>query len=195
MGKGSPACARSKEAAADGGGGGYAIELAAGRPVRGHDDIDVLILRRDQAGVLRALSLWELWAADPPGHLRPWVPGEILPAAVHDVWCRPRGRGTWHLQLMLDESEGDQWVSRHSPCIRLPIADLGCRSPDGIPYLAPEVQLLYKARAPRSKDEVDLEAALPLLSPRQRAWLAAALRTAYGGRSPWSPRLERAASG
>jgi aminoglycoside-2''-adenylyltransferase len=51
--------------------GGYAIELAVGGPVREHDDIDVLVLRRDQLHVQQALSGWEWWAADPPGTLRP----------------------------------------------------------------------------------------------------------------------------
>jgi hypothetical protein len=39
--------------------GGYAIELAAGQPVRGHVDIDVLVLRRDQLAVQQALPGWQ----------------------------------------------------------------------------------------------------------------------------------------
>jgi hypothetical protein len=38
------------------------------------------------------LAGWEWWAAVPPGILRPWAPGETVPAAVHDIWCRPAGR-------------------------------------------------------------------------------------------------------
>ncbi len=169
--------------------GGYAIELAAGRPIRAHDDIDVLILRRDHLAVQRLLADWELWAADPPGRLRPWGPGEALPATVHDIWCRPRRDGPWRLQLMLDESQGEQWVSRRDPRIRCPIRSLGRTTADGIPHLAPAVQLHYKARAPRPKDDVDLAAALPLLCPRERQWLLDALRTAYGDSSPWTARL------
>ena len=52
--------------------GGYAIELAAGRPIREHSDIDILLLRRDQLAVQRVLPAWEWHAADPPGTLRPW---------------------------------------------------------------------------------------------------------------------------
>ncbi|GAA5037682.1 nucleotidyltransferase domain-containing protein [Thermocatellispora tengchongensis] len=69
--------------------GGYAAELAAGRAFRGHDDIDVLVPRRDQHHVQRALRGWEWRAADPPGSPRPWRPGERPPAGVHDIWCRP----------------------------------------------------------------------------------------------------------
>ena len=75
--------------------GGYAIELAVGQPVRDHGDIDVMVLRQDQIHVQDALHGWEWWAGDPPGTLRPWQPGEHLPAGVHDVWCRPGPGEPW----------------------------------------------------------------------------------------------------
>lgn len=42
--------------------GGYAIELAAGRFLREHADVDVLILRRDQEAVRNLLFNWSCWA-------------------------------------------------------------------------------------------------------------------------------------
>ncbi|MGP4019578.1 nucleotidyltransferase domain-containing protein [Saccharopolyspora sp. 5N708] len=168
--------------------GGYAIELALGRPLRHHDDIDVLVLRRDQLAVQRALSGWDCWAADPPGVLRPWQPGERLPVGVHDIWCRPGPDRSWRIQVMLDESCGAEWVSRRNADLRRPITALGRTNRDGIPYLAPEVQLFYKAKAPRAKDEVDFDAVLPELDARQRGWLADAISTTYGPH-PWLPAL------
>ena len=55
------------------------------------------------------------------------------------------------------------------------------RTDDGVPYLAPEVVLLFKAKAAREKDELDLGRALPLLEPARRAWLADALRLVHPG--------------
>uniref|UniRef100_UPI0039BFF6A5 nucleotidyltransferase domain-containing protein n=1 Tax=Lentzea alba TaxID=2714351 RepID=UPI0039BFF6A5 len=162
--------------------GGYAIELAVGRPLRPHSDIDVLLLRRDQLAAQQALAGWEWWAADPPGTLRPWRPGEILPPDVHDIWCRPAGSETWRVQVMLDESSGDDWVSRRDPRVRRPIATLTRSSP--IPYLAPEIQLFYKSKSPRPKDTADFHAVLPLLSAVQRRWLADAI-TKTGGSCAW----------
>ncbi|MGH2458803.1 MAG: nucleotidyltransferase domain-containing protein [Chloroflexota bacterium] len=69
--------------------GGWAIDLFVGRTTRHHDDIDVQIQRADQLAVQATLATWDLNAADPPGTLRPWKPGEVLPAHVHDIWCRP----------------------------------------------------------------------------------------------------------
>lgn len=47
--------------------GGYAIERAVGRELRAHGDLDVLVLRRDQALVHELLVSWDLHVADPPG--------------------------------------------------------------------------------------------------------------------------------
>jgi hypothetical protein len=168
--------------------GGWAIELAAGRPLREHSDIDVLLLRRDQLAAQDALPGWEWWAADPPGTLRPWRTGQRLPDAIHDIWCRPGPDDPWRVQIMLDESDGPDWVSRRGAHIRRPIPDLGRTTPDGIPYVAPEVQLLYKAKQVRPKDEADFTAILPLLTDRERGWLHAALTTTYGPH-PWQTRL------
>ncbi|THA70323.1 amino acid transporter [Streptomyces sp. A0958] len=169
--------------------GGYAVELAVGRAFRDHGDIDVLLLRRDQSEIQRILPGWEWWAADPPGTLRPWRPGEILPPGVHDIWCRPGPDEPWRLQFMLDDAEGDDWVFRRDPRVRLPLDRLGRVSEDGVPYLATEVQLLYKSRARRPKDEQDFDAALPVLDDDRRAWLAETITLAQGAAHPWAARL------
>jgi hypothetical protein len=80
--------------------GGFAIELAIGRPVRDHGDIDVLVLRPDHLRIQQVLRGWEWWAADPPGTLRPWLPREYLPAGIHDIWCRPGPAEPWRIQVL-----------------------------------------------------------------------------------------------
>jgi hypothetical protein len=167
--------------------GGYALELAAGHQWRDHGDIDVLLLRQDQLSAQRALAGWEWWAADPPGTLRPWQAGETLPPAVHDIWCRP-APGPWRIQVMLDESAGEDWISRRNPGIHRPIATLGHVSASGTPYLAPEIQLFYKAKGLRPKDEQDFAEVLPVLDAGQRNWLRVAVNSTCGDH-PWLGRL------
>ena len=169
--------------------GGYAIELAAGIPVREHGDIDVLLLRPDQHVVQHALPTWQWHAADPPGTLRPWRPGERLPVGIHDIWCRPGNEQPWRIQIMLDEFSAGDWVSRHDRRIRRPVASIGSVTADGIPYLEPEIQLFYKARNPRPKDEIDFAVILPMLTQAQRQWLGDALEIAYAPDHPWRARL------
>lgn len=65
--------------------------------------------------------------------------------------------------------------NRRNPAVRLPLDALGRSTPGGIPYLRPEVILLYKAKQPRAADEQDARAVIPRLSSTQRAWLAEAI--------------------
>ena len=171
--------------------GGFAIELAIGLPVRDHADIDVLVLRPDHLRIQQALHGWEWWAADPPGTLRPWLPREQLPPAIHDIWCRPGPAEPWRIQVMIDESSDGDWLSRRNPGIRRPISGIGKTSTDGIPYLAPEIQLFYKAKNLRPKDETDFTAVLPSLTPEQRQWLSNAIARTHGDH-PWRDRLSQA---
>jgi hypothetical protein len=170
--------------------GGHAIELAVGRAFRAHDDIDVLVLRPHHRVVQDVLPSWEWWAADPPGRLRPWRRGETLPAAVHDIWCRPGPAMPWKIQVMIDEADGDEWVSRRDSRIRRPADRIGAVSATGIPYLVPEVQLFYKAKGARPKDEQDFAEVIGLLDAGQLRWLADAIAQAYGDH-PWSVRIRR----
>jgi hypothetical protein len=57
----------------------------------------------------------------------------------------------------------------------MPLARAIKRTGDGIPYLAPEIQLLYKARGTREKDQRDFERVMERLGPDERSWLYDAL--------------------
>jgi hypothetical protein len=50
---------------------------------------------------------------------------------------------------------------------------------DGIPYLKPEICLLFKAKAMRDKDRADFDVVLSQMSPDQRAWLHSALQRVH----------------
>jgi hypothetical protein len=154
--------------------GGWALDLFVGTETRAHQDLDVGILRRDVPQVLESMAGWEFFAAH-GGQLqrleRPQAPG----LEVHSLWGRPVAGTQWALELMLDESEGDSWVFRRERGIRLPLAALTARTPEGIPHLAPEIQLLYKAKGVRPKDEADFRRVLPRLDVHARSWLLDAL--------------------
>lgn len=92
--------------------GGWALDLFAGRTTRAHEDIDILILRRDQLAVQKHLSDWQLFKTKQPHppHLALWPEGEFLEPPINDVWVRRNLHdGPWNLQLMLMEAEGDRW--------------------------------------------------------------------------------------
>jgi hypothetical protein len=98
------------------------------------------------------------------------------------------------LQLMLLDTEDDEWVFKRDRSIRGPLSDIGRRSPAGVPYLAPEVQLLYKAKTqPLAKDDADFQVALPLLGPQARVWLLRCLEQRFPEGHGWIEALRELA--
>jgi len=167
--------------------GGWALDAFLGRVTRPHDDTDVLILRPDHLKVREALSDWDAHAADPPGVLRPWLVGEPLPSTVHDIWLRRSPTDPWSFQLMIDQTRGDDWIFRLDDRITRPLADLsGPGSTTAVQVLAPEIQLLYKSKGLRSKDQADFDTVLPALDATRRDWLRSALAVV----SPLHPWLD-----
>lgn len=167
--------------------GGWALDLFIGRQTRRHDDTDVEILRRDQLEVRCHLEGWDLHSAA-RGVLRPWEPGELLGTGVNSVWCRRSPGEGWALQIMLADARDDAWVYRRTPAVTRPLGEVGLTTPDRTPYLAPEIQLLYKSASPRPKDKGDFELVLPRLCPARRRWLARALSRA-DPEHPWLAQL------
>jgi hypothetical protein len=164
--------------------GGYAVELFLGASIRAHDDIDVTIFRDDQLKAQHWLEGWQLYAADPPGTLRVWGEGEYLPFGVHDIWGHQARVEAWQLQLMLAEVEGEEWFNRRNPAIRGQRHDLIAEY-GGVPCVRVEVQLMYKSKGRRPKDELDFAACLPRMSAESRQWLSNSLRVLYPDSHPW----------
>ena len=165
--------------------GGVALELAVGRVIRRHGDIDVLILRPDHVEARQLLAEWDCWAADPPGKLTPWDLGSALGTHVHDVWCRQQPNDDWRVQLMLDETVGRLWVSRRDSEVRARIRSLTRTTADGVRSLAPHVQLYYKAKSPSEKDEIDFKAVVESGVAMDAGWLQWAISHSYGAGHPW----------
>ncbi len=169
--------------------GGWALDLFLGRITRDHKDIDVQILRRDQLAIQRHLADWKLFKTNQPG-LEPWPQGEMLEPPVNSVWARENDDSRWALDIKLMETEGDCWVYRRDPRIRGKIRQLGLRTGTGIPYIAPEVQLLFKSAGTDEKDLADLDVTLPMLSRDKVEWLLDCLRLQYQSGHEWIDRIE-----
>ncbi len=154
--------------------GGWAIDLFAGCQSRPHKDLDIGILRRDSLLVIAALPSWEFHEAK-GGNLMRLRDGCMPRVDVNSLWCKPAGATQWVLELMLDNADGDRWIFRRDGQIQCPLATAIRRDDDGIPFLAPEIQLLYKAHAPRTQDQADFDLIAPRLGPAAQAWLRGAL--------------------
>jgi hypothetical protein len=171
--------------------GGRAIDLFVGRETRSHGDTDVLIRRDDQLEVQSYLSGWDLHKTQQPG-LKPWPRGEFQTSPVNDIWCRRTKDSPWQLQLMLLDTDGDQWVFRRDPRIRGSIESLGRSTATGLLYVAPEIQLLYKARRETLEiDEADFQVAVPLMEKTACAWLLECLEKRFPDGHAWIEQLKK----
>ena len=156
--------------------GGYGLDMFIGHETRKHADIDVSVLRRDQQALREALGKWDVRIAH-EGELIPWKRGETLRPEHHGVWARETETGPWRLEVLFEESDGNRWAYRRNDRIGLNVADLGRRDTNDMPFLRPEVNLLYKSKEPRPLDETDFLYALPRLDVAQKGWLSGALYT------------------
>jgi len=171
--------------------GGWAIDLFVGHQTRFHQDTDVLIRRDDQLIIQHYLSGWDLHKTNQPG-LKPWPKGEFLTLGVNQVWCRVDEDSPWCLELMLLETENDDWVYRRNPKIRAPLFRVGSSTASGIPYLAPEIQLLYKARrVTLAKDQQDFDISIPRITEEARKWLLSCLEMQFPDGHEWVTALRK----
>jgi hypothetical protein len=152
--------------------GGWAIDLFLGFETRTHADVDITILRDDQAQLHRVLSGARLEKV--VDHtLVEWLPDEALELPIHEIHASwPDGH---RLELLLSERRGSDWAFRRDDRVRLPI-ERAFLSRDEMPFLAPEITLLFKSKGTGVKDDDDFQRALPHLSADQRAWLRDALK-------------------
>jgi hypothetical protein len=159
--------------------GGHALELFAGKSWRDHEDLDVGVARGDASALRTLLDGWELQVAA-RGELTKWG-GEALSVATgqNALWCRRAKSPAWELEVLLSEADDTHLQYRRDQSIRLPWNEAVLRSKDGVPYLAPHFQLLYKSTTPRPRDHEDASAVIPSLSAAQRAWLSERLPSTH----------------
>lgn len=168
--------------------GGWAIDLFLGRETRAHDDIEVAVPHRFFAQVREALEGTYALHAVGDGEVRRLEPDGSFPEDKHQCWVLEETTGRWRLDIMQEPGDADRWVCRRDERIGASRDEIVHRTPDGIPYLAPQAVLLFKAKYARPKDEADLENCLPHLSQAARTWLADALLLTHPGH-PWLEKL------
>jgi len=165
---------------------GWALDLFLGAQTREHTDLEIGVPAQRFAEVREALASFEFVVI---GDGKAWPMTDSTLSTHHQTWVRDRDGGPWRVDVMREPWDGDTWTCRRDPRIRLQAASLTSRTADGIPYLQPEVVLLFKAKVVRPKDEMDFATVLPHLDSRRRLWLRDTLTLVHPGHA-WLESLE-----
>jgi hypothetical protein len=150
---------------------GWALELFTNAATRQHDDLEIAVPAARFDEIVAALPGFE-W--DVVGDGRVW-PYPEQRANHFQTWLRDPTTGRYHIDVFREPHVDDRWVCRRDTSITLPYSELILRTSDGIPYVIPEVVLLFKAKHLRRKDQADFQRVLPTMDQtrksRLRNWL------------------------
>lgn len=160
--------------------GGWAIDLFLGRTTRDHDDVDVAIFRDDQLVIHGYFPDWSKRKVV-AGVYEDWLPTEWLSLPEHEIHIESPDDPPEVIEFLLNERDGDEWLFRRDLTVTLPVDKLIQADAGGLPILSPAVVLLYKAKAPRQKDEADFRMTVPRLALSDREWLRQALERVHPG--------------
>jgi hypothetical protein len=164
---------------------GWALDLFRGGRTREHEDLEVAVPIGRFGEVREALAGY---AFDVVGSARRWPLEDPAFHVMHQTWVREPTTGVYRLDIFREPHDGGVWVCRRDVSIRFPYEQIILRSAEGIPYLVPEIVLLFKAKHDRPKDNADFAGVLPLLDEDRRRWLAGALARVHPGHR-WLPEL------
>ncbi|WLR42351.1 hypothetical protein LC087_16830 [Bacillus carboniphilus] len=153
--------------------GGWAIDLFIGRETREHGDIEIVIFRKDQLELKIHLKGW-CFQKVVEGELQPWG-DEVLYLPIHEIHgVNTNGES---LEVLLNETKGDEWRYRRNLNISYPLTSVIQFTKTGVPFLCPEVVLLYKMKNTRKKDHWDFMEVEEYLDDEKKSWLKQAIRS------------------
>ncbi len=156
--------------------GGWAVDLYLKRQTRRHKDIEIIIFRCDQLVIREYLKDWKFTKVVPlTGKCEPWEQGEWLNLPIHEIHVQCPDEKLPELEILLNECSAEFWKFRRMPEIQRPLTKVGQYTENGIPFLNPEIVLLFKAKNPNSLDEKDFSNVIEVIEKEPRDWLRQAI--------------------
>lgn len=213
--------------------GGYAIDLFTGHNSRSHQDLDIALFWQDKKKVIEFMlkSGWRVFEAFGGGSIFELTDSSDFSTDKHNLFCFTADNTNCHLtaigngmykftldgkaqnnlklnyiEFLFNQKQEDRFLYASNNAISRPIGDAVLKQ-DGIPFLAPEIVLLYKScyiESLEKEDESALHAVsaamndfnllLPKLNNERKEWLKKALRAVYPSGHAWIRRIERLSS-
>ncbi len=167
--------------------GGWAIDLYLGRITRSHGDLEIGIWRDDQSK-LRSIFPERKWEKAVDHAWQPWPPHERLELPLFQLKALDESTEEEVEFFLNDRDDHGNFLCRRDNRIGAPIREAIVTAPGDIPVIAPVMQLLYKAKYVREKDQRDFDLILPLLTSDQRRWLHSSIEMIHPNHA-WLARL------
>jgi len=154
--------------------GGWALDLFRGRQRRHHGDLEIGVPAPEFEAIRKALAGYDFRVA---GSGRLWPLDSPAFGMMFQTWVSEPETGVFRLDVFREPQRDGAWVCRRDETIRLPFQEIISRTGDGIPFLVPEIVLLFKAKhSGVAKHQTDFDATLPLLDDAALGWLERSLR-------------------
>lgn len=190
--------------------GGHAIDLFLDRKTRTHKDLDVAVFWEDRNKVVQYMidNGWEVYEPCGMEHLHKINNIQKQKLTKSNIWCIKPGNPHYTFieyekdmfAVEFDDSEQIElnyieflfntrkdkdflYARNHDIKMKLGIAIMAA---DGIPYIAPELVLLYKSTAADEMEyQLDFDNTFPKLNKEQVVWLKNALHTMFPTGHKW----------
>lgn len=191
--------------------GGFAIELFLNRTIRKHGDIDVSAYWQDRDKIILFMQSlgWDVYEMCGGGiaHHITDINNQIR--AKRNIFCfkdgcslvklSPQGETDIYyldfdhggqikldfIEFLFNNHNADSFLYAQNENITLPISK-AIMAHNGIPYLAPELILLYKSTdTEREGYQLDYDSAMAQMSAEQKKWLHTALRVMNPSGHKW----------
>lgn len=197
--------------------GGGAIDLFAGYETRSHKDLDVSVFWDDRNNIIQYMldMNWVVFEACGRGILYRIVSTDNQKKVKRNIFCLKSMDTKWclsitpiennlymatdtdfvqtaldYIEFLFNTTKDNLFLYARNHEITLETSKAVLWS-NGIPYLAPELVLLYKSVALNNSNyQLDFDVVLPLMDTTQIQWLSNALCMSFPDGHEWLDRLE-----
>jgi len=190
--------------------GGFALELFLGKELRPHGDIDLCVFEKNRDNILSYMLQkgWDVYEFRGYGRLRP-LDVSSQSETGRNLMCLGKGcdlvkfypceektlvyykffhtgiQRLNYLEFLFNHANDTHFIFDRERNLTRKLSKAILHR-DGIPYLSPEIVLLYKASQAENADyQLDFEQAYPMLSDEQREWFLKGLRALYPDGHRW----------
>lgn len=190
--------------------GGFALDLFLNKNFRLHSDIDICVFETDRKDVLNYVfdKAWHVYEFRGQGKVRP-LERTILSDSGRNLMCVNDGcdivkfypceddgllyhqffhtgmQDFYYLEFLFNRINGEHLVLDPEKGLQRKLSK-AILARNGIPYLAPEIALLYKASNSDNPDyQFDYAQTYPYLNEDQRAWFLHGMKAMYPTGHSW----------